>query len=494
MNSSNQNGFQYDVFISYSHHDRDWVRGYLMPAFKRAGIRVCIDYETFEPGAPSISEMERAVLQSHKTILVITPEYLKSGWTEYENILSQTIDPAARQRRLIPVLLKQCNLPLRIRMLTYIDLTDFGECEANIERLIQSIRKKHGAGSKNKTVKPINLPFEVPTGALSPDSPFYIERQDDLIINQQITFEGSTTIIEGARQMGKSSMMLKALAHACSNHCTALDFDFQFLDECCLNNLNTLLHYLTMCICERLKLKVSPDEVWKGPFGSKYKLTNFIEDYVLSEKHDPVVLLLDEVDRVFGRAYQDDFFALLRAWHNIRAKKPLWRKLNLVLALSSDPRQAIRDMKQSPFNVGAKIRMKDFSFDEIWELNNRYGRPLKNKNQCHSLMGLTEGHPYLAQQAMYMIASRKKTLDSLLVDSTTAEDGPFYDHLVHYRHILESDPDLQQGMRDVITNGSCSGYEIFERLRSIGLIMGQSNQQARPRCMLYREYFRRVFL
>jgi hypothetical protein len=103
--------FRYHAFISYSHRNRDWVRSWLVPQLKHAGIKICIDYESFEPGAPSFTEMERAVLQSRKTILVLTPEYLQSEWTEFENILVQTLDPAAHQRRLIPVLLLGCDLP-----------------------------------------------------------------------------------------------------------------------------------------------------------------------------------------------------------------------------------------------------------------------------------------------------------------------------------------------------------------------------------------------
>jgi hypothetical protein len=87
------------VFISYSHRNGDWVRGWLVPQLKNAGLRVCIDHESFAPGAPSLTEMERAVLQSRKTALVLTPEYLQSEWGEFENILAQTHDPAGGGRR-----------------------------------------------------------------------------------------------------------------------------------------------------------------------------------------------------------------------------------------------------------------------------------------------------------------------------------------------------------------------------------------------------------
>jgi len=132
--------FAYDVFISYSHKDDAWGWNWLVPRLKREGLKVCIDRECFEPGAPSLTEMERAVIQSRKTLIVLTPEYLASEWCEFENILAQTLDPAARRRRVIPLLLKQCDLPPRIGMLTYADFTRQEEWEAQLERVVAAVR------------------------------------------------------------------------------------------------------------------------------------------------------------------------------------------------------------------------------------------------------------------------------------------------------------------------------------------------------------------
>jgi len=100
------------------------VRGELLSALEGAGLRVCIDFRDFRPGAPSVTEMERAVQTSRRTLLVLTPAYLKSAWTEFEALMLQTLDAANRQRRLIPLLLQRCDLPLRIRYLTYVNFVD----------------------------------------------------------------------------------------------------------------------------------------------------------------------------------------------------------------------------------------------------------------------------------------------------------------------------------------------------------------------------------
>ena len=46
--------FTYDAFISYNSKDEAWVRGEMLPRLEKANLRVCIDYQDFEPGAPSM--------------------------------------------------------------------------------------------------------------------------------------------------------------------------------------------------------------------------------------------------------------------------------------------------------------------------------------------------------------------------------------------------------------------------------------------------------
>jgi Cdc6-like AAA superfamily ATPase len=184
-------------------------------------------------------------------------------------------------------------------------------------------------------------------------------------MQQEVTCNGSPILIEGARQMGKTSLFVRAVAHVRTPQYIIVDFNFQLLDEQHLENLERLLRYLADALHERLRLATSADVIWQRPVGSKEKLTSFIRDHVLLPARMPVVVVMDEVDRVFTRPYQHDFFGLLRSWHDERARDALWEKLTLIPAYSTDPRQAIRDLNQSPFNVGYKIDLRDFSFDEV---------------------------------------------------------------------------------------------------------------------------------
>jgi hypothetical protein len=64
---------------------------------------------------------------------------LASAWTEFENLMLQTLDPGARGRRLLPLLKEQCDLPLRIGSLGYADFTDPEALELAWTKLYQAL-------------------------------------------------------------------------------------------------------------------------------------------------------------------------------------------------------------------------------------------------------------------------------------------------------------------------------------------------------------------
>src|SRR5512139_733981 len=120
----------FDAFISYSHADGEWVRNWLAPRLKAAGLTVCTDRESFDIGVPALVNMENAVAASRHILLVLTKTWVASRWTQYEALLAQTEDPNGHFQRLLPVLRDPCEPPKRIAMLTYADLTGQRDTEA----------------------------------------------------------------------------------------------------------------------------------------------------------------------------------------------------------------------------------------------------------------------------------------------------------------------------------------------------------------------------
>jgi len=134
-----QRPFTYDVFISYSSTDRPWVRQELLPRLEAQGLRACIDYRDFAVGAPIITEIERALLNSRKTLLVLSPAYMQSTWAEFENLVLQTLDPSNQSQRLVPLRKEVCEIPLRIRYLVYVDFAAPEDLDLEWNKLLRAL-------------------------------------------------------------------------------------------------------------------------------------------------------------------------------------------------------------------------------------------------------------------------------------------------------------------------------------------------------------------
>lgn len=138
--SQSEDTFLYDAFISYSSKDKEWVRNILLPRLEQERLRICIDYRNFEIGVTILENIENAVKQSRRTLLVMTPNWVESEWGRFEQFLLQTQDPANTQRRILPLMVQHCEVPERLQMFMYLDLTDTGEFEFQMQRLLKSIQ------------------------------------------------------------------------------------------------------------------------------------------------------------------------------------------------------------------------------------------------------------------------------------------------------------------------------------------------------------------
>lgn len=130
---------QYDAFVSYSSKDLPWVKNVLLKRLEDGGLKVCIDFRDFVPGLSSIKNIERAILTSRKTILVITPDYLESSWTAFEAIRVHTADPANEKLRFIPILKEKCTVYLGYIPFTYLNFADPEDEDLEWGRLLAAI-------------------------------------------------------------------------------------------------------------------------------------------------------------------------------------------------------------------------------------------------------------------------------------------------------------------------------------------------------------------
>jgi hypothetical protein len=204
---------------------------------------------------------------------------------------------------------------------------------------------------------------------------------------------------------------------------------------------------------------------------------------------------MDEVDRLFTCSFGSEVFGLFRSWHNERSLDPNgpWQKLSLAIAYATEAHLFITDVNQSPFNVGTRLTLSDFTLEQVSELNNRYGVPVDDPRQLMRFYELLGGQPYLTRRGLHELASRRLSF-SEFENQATHDEGPFGDHLRRILVSLAQDQTLCEAMRAVLTGRPGSNPELFYRLRSSGVVTGESVRHMVPRCRLYEIYLKRHLL
>jgi serine/threonine protein kinase len=334
-----------------------------------------------------------------------------------------------------------------------------------------------------------SIPLETPRDRVPIYSNFYIERPPiESECYQTIMNPGALIRIKAPRQMGKTSLLTRILERSRQQGDRTVFLNLQLADSESLETLDGFLQWFCAIISDELGLEERIAEYWHGVLNSKRKCTKYLSLYLLSEVGKPLVLGLDEVDKIFQYPkIAPDFFALLRAWHEQGRSDRVWQNLRLVIAHSQEVYIPL-NVNQSPFNVGLPIELREFSASEVENLVRKHQLNW-SEDKIQILMKMVGGHPYLVRVALYQIVGGKMTLEELLELAPT-EEGPLADHLRRHLYNLQENPELLTAIKKVIAADSpvqIGAKEGF-KLHSMGLVKFQGNLVA-PRCELYRLYF-----
>ncbi|MEO1561486.1 MAG: AAA-like domain-containing protein [Cyanobacteria bacterium J06632_19] len=226
--------------------------------------------------------------------------------------------------------------------------------------------------------------LKIPSSVLPLDSDFYIERSSiESRCYEEIVKPGAWIRIGAPNKMGKTSLMLRTLAHAKlensnsedNNEIRTITLSFQRADKATFSNLDKFLRWLCAVVTRKLKLPQRVDDYWCDDLGSKNNCTAYFEDYLLPEINAPLALALDKVDEIFSHPeIAEDFFSLLHSWHEEAAYgdngNPIWRNLRLIIAHSTEVyiSQNIHQFR----NIGLEIELKPFTQEQVVDLANRY--------------------------------------------------------------------------------------------------------------------------
>ena len=333
-------------------------------------------------------------------------------------------------------------------------------------------------------------------GGLVPlKSRFYIERDADRPFLAAIAQRHSVVLLKGARQIGKSSLLARGLHQAENTGARVALTDFQKLSAEDLATPQSFYVAIARMLARQLKISVALTDTWTPGRSANLNFEEYLEDYVLPET-GPFIWAMDEVDKLFfSTTFSNDVFGLFRSWANERQGRPSspWAALTMAIAYATEAHLFIRDVNQSPFNIGTRFELKDFDRSQMSVLNERYGSPLHTDSEIARFHQFVGGHPYLSRRGLYTIISEEMSV-ATFESAAPSDSGPMSDHLRRILTLVARNEDNCDALREILRGKPCPSFDAFYHLRSAGLVTGDSTQDAAIRCRLYELYLARHLL
>jgi len=498
------------VFLSYKRNveSDSALADEVVAALSSAGHAIFVDKQ-LRVGQDWAAEIDRRVRQSHYLIVLLTAESILSEMVRAEIEIARDQAAKTSAPRILPVRLR-FEGPLPYPINAYLDPVQYTlwAGPADTPRLLRELLDAVGGGAPLETgstgapVAPaVNLPplyaaplppgpLPEPGGTLDVDDPWYLPRQTDAMALEHIRQPGQTLTIKGPRQMGKSSLLMRTVKAGMDAGKSVALLDFQLVGEDSKADADLFFRRFSSWVAEQLNLPDTVEKFWNSAYASPQNCTRYMEQHVLEPLGGPCIFAIDETDAIFQTSFSQDFFSMLRSWHNRRADpiRRCWKKLDIILSTSTEPQFFIDRPHESPFNVGVTLRVEDFHPEQVGVLNARHPRPLSG-GDIERLYRLVRGHPFLTRKALYMAAGSAPTCSVGELFAHAREDtGPFGDHLRDYLLRLQRKQDLIPALRQVVDGRTLNDELAIYRLQALGLVRRDGHKVV-PRCDLYGEYF-----
>jgi hypothetical protein len=248
--------------------------------------------------------------------------------------------------------------------------------------------------------------FYITGGTLPRDAISYVPRHADEELFDGL-MQGEFCYVLTSRQMGKSSLMVRTAARLREQGVTVVVLDLTALGQ----NLTAEQWYdgLLNLVGRQLRLEDELEDFWleHDRLGPLQRWMRAVREVVLTHISGPLVIFVDEIDTVRSLPFStDEFFAAIRESYNRRAEEPGLRHLTFCLLGVATPSDLIRDTHTTPFNIGRRIELSDFTNQEAAILADGLRRN-QNRNLflLKKVMHWTGGHPYLTQRFCQVVAA-----------------------------------------------------------------------------------------
>lgn len=302
--------------------------------------------------------------------------------------------------------------------------------------------------NENKVLKPYTI--------IPPN--LYVQRKADKQVRNIIHDMGRPGYVLVSRQMGKTNLLLNAKRNFQNdrNAFVYVDLSNSFLTAktCFENIVDTAIDSYEELFRDAAKSIASKRK--QGVDAPAHKQhTDELRMLLNCLNGGKMVIMLDEIDALTRTDYSDEIFSQIRStYFAARVNSPVFNNLTYLLSGVVEPSEIIKDQKISPFNIGQKIYLNDFTRSEFDEFISKANLSLR-EDVLDEIYKWTNGNPRItwdlcSEVENCLLGDEEVTLDVVndIVKRSylTTFDKPPIDNI---RDLVKGDKEIRSALIEI---------------------------------------------